>query len=461
MARTDVAPVEPGPVTPDSGRLATKARRTEGLQCSEPVSEPHPCSGRSPTEPSQSNVRTFKARAFVSEFSRRCLAAAEDEQAGTVGTGPSNYEWLFYVRALAVTVPSVGQVSVLVRPHAINLLVENESPSFTFDPLGRLHGAFVAGRNYRRSLDNRVLCKWTEPAGGRRQRQRRWLAESDARSVIDTAYGLARQMIATAGDAPVVVREALKRLAQWDAVALEQDRLRFEAIYTPIGILPPDQYLALVLQATHGCSHNACTFCTFYRGIDFSIKSPEAFRSHVAAVIDFFGPALAMRRSIFLADANALVIPMPRLVALLDVLSEVSGVRCQVSGAGVSRLVPDATSEYLTPDTLTPDTLRPLPLFAFIDAFHVERKSVSDWSELRARGLRRVYIGMESGHDPLLDWLNKPGDAADVLDAVRTSQDGRLERQRDSDAGCGRGSLRSRPCRGYGGASERHAAGSR
>ena len=27
---------------------------------------------------------------------------------------------------------------------------------------------------------------------------------------------------------------------------------------------------------------------------------------------------------------------------------------------------------------------------------------------------------MESGHDPLLRWLNKPGDAADVLDAVQT-----------------------------------------
>ncbi len=55
---------------------------------------------------------------------------------------------------------------MLVRPHAINLLVENESPSFTFDPLGRLHGAFIAGRNYRRSLDNRMLCKWSEPAAG-------------------------------------------------------------------------------------------------------------------------------------------------------------------------------------------------------------------------------------------------------------------------------------------------------
>jgi hypothetical protein len=31
-----------------------------------------------------------------------------------------------------------------------------------------------------------------------------------------------------------------------------------------------------------------------------------------------------------------------------------------------------------------------------------------------------VYIGMETGYDPLLRWLNKPGDAADVLDAVTT-----------------------------------------
>jgi radical SAM superfamily enzyme YgiQ (UPF0313 family) len=50
----------------------------------------------------------------------------------------------------------------------------------------------------------------------------------------------------------------------------------------------------------------------------------------------------------------------------------------------------------------------------------VERKSVADWQELAALGLARVYIGMESGHDPLLRWLNKPGGASDVLDAVAT-----------------------------------------
>jgi radical SAM superfamily enzyme YgiQ (UPF0313 family) len=110
--------------------------------------------------------------------------------------------------------------------------------------------------------------------------------------------------------------------------------------------------------------------------------------------MDFFGPALAMRRSIFLADANALVIPMRQLLALLDVLAQNQELAVQ--------------------------GLAGRPLFAFIDAFHVERKAIADWQELKARGLRRVYIGMESGHDPLLRWLNKPGDASAVLDAVTT-----------------------------------------
>jgi hypothetical protein len=345
------------------------------------------------------------------------------------------------------TLPGGRRASLLVRPNAINLLLDGEQPSFTFDPLGRLHGAFYEGRNYRRSLDNRVLAKWTTTDGGQKQRQRRWLDAAEAQTLVQVAAGLARQTAEAAIAAPSTVQTALASLARWDWPSLEADRQRFQQIYTPIGILPPDQYLALVLQATHGCSHNACTFCTFYHDIPFRIKTAEQFRQHVAAVMDFFGPALAMRRSIFLADANALVAPMGRLRALF---SEVSSVKCQVSGvrcqamaedstlvAGavppehltLDTLTPDTlTPDTLTPDTLTPDTLTPdtptpdtsLPLYAFIDAFHVERKSVADWQELRGLGLARVYIGMESGHDPLLRWLNKPGGASDVLDAVTT-----------------------------------------
>ncbi len=33
-------------------------------------------------------------------------------------------------------------------------------------------------------------------------------------------------------------------------------------------------------------------------------------------------------------------------------------------------------------------------------------------------GLKRVYIGLESGHDPLLQFVKKPGHAADAIETV-------------------------------------------
>jgi hypothetical protein len=336
------------------------------------------------------------------------------------------------------TLPDGRRASLLLRDSVINLLLDGEQPSFTFDLLGRLHGAFYEGRNYRRSLDNRVLAKWSASLEGRQQRQRRWLELQEAQTLVQRVHDLAAQVAATTASAPQAVQEAAASLARWDWASLEADRARFQQIYTPVGILPPDQYLALVLQATHGCSHNACTFCTFYQDIPFRIKTPEQFRQHLADVVDFFGPAMAMRKSIFLADANALVAPMPRLRELLRVVEGGGGEGRQVDkggggegrqvdkgGGGEGRQVDKGRRGQVDADG---ETYRSsvighrasLPVFAFIDAFHVERKSLADWQELRAMGLARVYIGMESGHDPLLRWLNKPGDAAAVLDAVTT-----------------------------------------
>ncbi len=136
------------------------------------------------------------------------------------------------------TLPDGRQASLLARPSAINLLLDGEQPSFTFDPLGRLHGAFYEGRNYRRSLDNRVLAKWTTADGGLRQRQRRWLDAVEAQALVDVAYGLARQTAQTTADAPLAVQAALGSLIRWDWTSLEADRARFQQIYTPVGPIP-------------------------------------------------------------------------------------------------------------------------------------------------------------------------------------------------------------------------------
>jgi hypothetical protein len=281
---------------------------------------------------------------------------------------------------LTCELTGVGRVTVRMRPVAINILVGDEAPSYSFDLAGRLIGAFVASINYRRSLENRVLSKWSDAAG---TRQRRWLAAEEAGAFLDAAYGLADRVAQTTGD------PALAVLRGWDCRAREADAERFRAVYRPVSILPPDQYLALVVQATEGCSYNRCTFCGFYRGREFRIKCVEELKGHIASVRAFFGPAIGLRKSLFLADANALVAPMPRLRAWFDVIESEPG----LPRAGI---------------------------YSFMDAFDVHRKSAADWVELADRGVRRVYIGMETGSDALLRFLRKPGDARDVIEAVRT-----------------------------------------
>lgn len=284
------------------------------------------------------------------------------------------------VAALRCDLPDFGAVTARIRPQAINLLVGDEAPSYSFDPTGRLIGAFVDGVNYRRGLDNRVLTKWRGADG---VRQRRWLPPQEARASLAAAYDLAERFARACGDPRLDV------LQGWDWARLQADAAHFAQVYRPVSILPPDQYLALVIQATEGCSYNRCIFCDFYRDRPFRVKGPDELRAHIAAVQAFFGPALELRRSLFLADANALVAPMPRLRAWLDVIEQAQ--------------------------------IRPADggIYSFIDAFGVHRKTAAEWGELAARGLRRVYIGMETGDDALLRWLRKPGTAADVVEAVQ------------------------------------------
>lgn len=285
---------------------------------------------------------------------------------------------------LNCTLPGYGPVAVRVRPMAINLLVGAEQPSYSFDLAGRLIGAFVDGCNYRRALNGRVLRKWAD-AGARR---RQWLSPDEAGRFVGQAYELAEAAACALGDPRLAV------LKGWTAARLDADVREFVRIYRPVSILPPDQYLALVIQATEGCSYNRCTFCDFYRDRPFRVKGAAELAQHIRDIQAFFGPASGLRKSLFLADANALVAPMPRIREWLAVI-DATDVRALHGG-------------------------RAGGIFSFIDAFDVGRKSVTEWAELADRGLRRVYIGMESGDDALLQFLRKPGSVADVVNAVTT-----------------------------------------
>jgi len=288
-------------------------------------------------------------------------------------------------------------VTLSVKPNCLTLSLERDGSAqvFSFDFAGRMWTALMEGISYRRGLDGKIVAKWQTGPG---ERERRWLTGEHARQIEARAREAAAGLYAAIenGQAklqsplPELGRLGFERAADFDTERTQADIRRYHQVYKPVGILPPDQYMAVVLQATEGCAFNTCTFCDFYRDRRFRIKSEQEFLQHAQAVRDFVGEGLSLRRTVFLGDANALIAPMPKLVPLMETVHRVYDVEA-LGG-----------------------------IFAFLDGFSAEKKTPQDYKTLAGLGLERVYVGMESGNPGLLKFLKKPGKPEDAIHAVQS-----------------------------------------
>lgn len=303
------------------------------------------------------------------------------------------------------------------------VIMQASNTSYTFDYAGRLIGAFRDGRNYRRSFANEILEKQSGPRPGLSGRLRRMLAPDEVRALETDAYDFAnataaqlRQAQVTADpEAVEVVREALARVNQYCYTGLEREREIYQHIYHPVTILPPDQYLSVYLQMTEGCSFNECSFCGFYRDRRYHIKPPEVFHEHIRRVRAFIGEGLRLRRSIFLGDANALALPLKMLLPRFEIIRQ----EFEIAPRG---LVKEALKEWQAEHPIYFDGI-----YSFIDAFTTATRRASEYAALAERGLRRVYIGLESGDPGLLKFLQKPNMPEDVVRVVRECKAGGLD----------------------------------
>jgi hypothetical protein len=286
-----------------------------------------------------------------------------------------------------------------LQPHWLTIGVD-EAFIVSWDRGGRLYSVYRHEHTFRRGLNGRVLEKWQDTDG-----ERRWdtLDPVDAEALVDDGARLAARVRDAIGSRqwswigePPASDEfdaALGRALAFTGAASRRDAARFAEIYSPVGILPPDQYLSVVVQATEGCSFNTCTFCDLYGG-HYRVKTAEEFEAHLGAVHDFLGLSLGLRgRGIFVGSANALAVPMARLTPMFE---------------AIGRVFPDARGG----------------LAAFLDGFTGVHKSAADFGALRDLGLQRVYIGLETGHDPLLGFVRKPATRAQVIDTVRAVKEG-------------------------------------
>ncbi len=312
-------------------------------------------------------------------------------------------------------------IDITLRPGEFTLSVGIDKVDvLTYDCSGRPLTVFLDEKTYKRGLDNRILMVWREKKNGSKVRSRRFLAASEARKLLQrihkTMTSVNRKF--SSGEVEVVqpasgkvyplekLQDWLDRIVTLQPSSLEKDRERFSSVYRPVGILPPDQYLSIVLQGTEGCSYNQCTFCNFYRKIDFRIKSPEEFGQHIGEVKEFLGCAIGLRKAIFFADANAMVIPREKLIPMMEMIAK------------EFPIIPDGSERSrLCSERMPAHTYQGIN--SFIDSFSGPTKDVRGFVELRELSLRRLYLGLESGNDNLLRFLEKPGTARDALTLVR------------------------------------------
>lgn len=144
-------------------------------------------------------------------------------------------------------------------------------------------------------------------------------------------------------------------------------------------IRPPHEAQSVLLELTVGCSHNSCTFCSYYHNDKFSMAPMEQIEADLKEVRDFY-PEIT---HIFAVGADPFVMSFERLntIAL-------------------------KFREYLPYVNIS--------MYASIS--NIKDKTVDQLKELQKNGITELVIGVESGDDEVLKKVNKGQTAAEIVE---------------------------------------------
>jgi biotin synthase-like enzyme len=179
-------------------------------------------------------------------------------------------------------------------------------------------------------------------------------------------------------------------------------------------IRPPSEARSLLIRVTRNCPWNKCDFCHTYKGETFSIRPTDEVKKDIErvkaiseevrelswqmgqagainqAVLQrfFAGPGRQSHAyqsvagwlyyggtQVFLQDGNSLMVKTADLLEILNDLKE--------KFPSIQRVTSYARARTMA------------------------KKTVEELKELRKAGLTRIHIGMETGYDPLLQFMKK------------------------------------------------------
>lgn len=134
---------------------------------------------------------------------------------------------------------------------------------------------------------------------------------------------------------------------------------------------PPVERSSFMLPVAVGCSYNRCRFCTLFKHLSYRLLPLAQVESELKRVYSLGGNP----KQVFLGDGNAFAMDTERLLHILSM------VRHYFPACAMVNL--DAT------------------------VMDVSRKTDEELRQLAEVGLRRLYLGIESGLPDVLDFMEK------------------------------------------------------
>lgn len=157
---------------------------------------------------------------------------------------------------------------------------------------------------------------------------------------------------------------------------------------------PPYEAASLLLEVTAGCTHHKCKFCTLYNDLPFKFRmSPmediENDLREVQKAIQSWNNQDIDR--VFLTGANPFVLSFDKLTKIAELIHKyLSSVESIGSFARITDIMPKTNEELV---------------------------------ELHAMGYDGLTIGIETGDDEALHFMNKGYDSSDIIEQCKRLDD--------------------------------------
>jgi len=191
-------------------------------------------------------------------------------------------------------------------------------------------------------------------------------------------------------------------------------------------IRPPSEATSLLLRLTRNCPWNRCEFCHTYKEEKFSLRTVEEVKKDIDAIQEIVTAikALSWRHGF----GGEITVPLVNLI-LQDPGYDSNGFRniaLWLYESGKNVFLQDGDNLILKTDQLVEILTYLKKTFPSIERITtyarsktVSKKKDEDLRDLYRVGLSRIHIGLESGYDPLLQYVKKGVTAQEHIEAGR------------------------------------------